>query len=463
MAGGLAATLVDLGTNEPSSGGTWSPLGVILFSRPGSGPLYRIPASGGVAAEATRVGANGEGQFAPWFLPGGKNFVFVQGALGAAPFGARIGSLGSMESRALGESSSSRVIYGSGHLLLLRGSVLSSDLTLMAQAFDTDRFVTIGDAVPLAEGVAVRNYDVAANGTLVYGEAPGVIGAPMAWYDRQGKKLGDLGSPALYSNPALSPDGKRLAVGIGAVGSRDIWVFDLTRGVPARFTFDPKDDLDSVWSPDGSRIAFSSDRTGLRDIYRELARGAGSPELLLGSKERKNVEGWSPDGKFILYNVNSSSVWAVPIDGDRKPFAVLKTSFSERQSSISPDGHWIAYESLESGRDEIFIQSFPPSSGKWQISNAGGSQPSWRGDGKELFFLNGTKIMAVDIRISGGGVEAGLPHELFDVPDLLPLPLRNSYLATPDGQRFLVCVVTRADANANRLTVVQNWPSLLKK
>jgi Tol biopolymer transport system component len=221
--------------------------------------------------------------------------------------------------------------------------------------------------------------------------------------------------------------------------------------------------MNPAWSPDGSRIAFSSDRTGSRDIYWKLSSGAGAEELLVDSKDSKSVEDWSRDGKFILYNAgDAKGIWAMPVTGDRKPFSVLNDAFTEAQGKISPDGRWIAYRSNESGRNEIFVQSFPPSAGKWQISNGGGSQPSWRADGQELYYVSRSRIMAVAIKASGGGIEAGTPQVLFDVPTLKQDTRRNNYAVTQDGKRFL-CQTTPENIYTTPLTLVLNWHAALKK
>jgi Tol biopolymer transport system component len=193
-----------------------------------------------------------------------------------------------------------------------------------------------------------------------------------------------------------------------------------------------------------------------------LANGAGSDEMLADTPDSKVVEDWSPDGKFILYNIASTSIWALPVAGDHKPFPLLDTPFAELEAKISADSHWMAYRSDESGQAEVFIQSFPPSGGKWQISSSGGRQPYWRADGKELFYLKGTKVMAVDIKTSAAGVETGTPKELFDVPGLPLDARRNVYVVTRDGQRFL-CQTMAESVNSNPLILLQNWPATLKK
>ncbi len=238
-------------------------------------------------------------------------------------------------------------------------------------------------------------------------------------------------------------------------------MLDLARGVSSRFTFDKADETNPLWSPDGSRIAYSSARKGptLRDIFWKASGGAAAEELLLEDAGDKAIESWSADGKLLLYNVGSRDTYAVPVSGDRKPYPVLKASFAQDHASLSPDGHWIAYVSQESARREVFVQTFPPAGGKWQISNGGGTEPSWRRDGKEIYFISGSKFKAVEVKASGSSFEASIPRDLFEV-QLDSINRRNRYVATPDGQRFLF-VITPKSLDTTPFVVVQNWQTLL--
>jgi Tol biopolymer transport system component/predicted Ser/Thr protein kinase len=438
----------------------WSSGGAILFSGGEAPyPLYRIPASGG---EAKRATGSGSSQYYPSFLPDGRRFLFL-------PFGADggifAGSLDSQETKRITTGGSSGLFVPPGWLLYVRGS------TLVAQAFDPGKQSLSGDPIPIADQVAVVGpnggaFSVSQNGILAYRRAMPPALNDLTWYDRQGKRLGTVGEQAIYTNPALSPDGRRLAVGRldPATNTRDIWVLDLGRGVSSRFTFDQADETNPVWSPDGSRIAFSRVRKGttnLREIFWKASGGAGADEPLLQDATNKAVEDWSPDGKLLLFNVGSTEIDAVPVSGDRKPFPVLKAAFPQDHARVSPDGRWIAYVSQESGRREVFVQNFPPAGGKWQISNGGGTEPSWRRDGKELYFLSGAKFEAVDVRAAGSTFEAGIPKELFEV-QLENLNRRNRYVATADGQRFLF-VTTPQSLDTVPFMVVLNWQTALKR
>jgi Tol biopolymer transport system component len=290
----------------------------------------------------------------------------------------------------------------------------------------------------------------------------------MVWFDRKGARLSALGDVAEYSNPALSPDDRTLAVGIAdeTTGKRDIWLFDLVRGARMRLTFDPADDFNPTWSPDGRQIIFTSDRKGARDLYRKAAHGTGPEELLLESKEAKASEDWTRDGKYLVFNLGSGAtgIWALELAGnanERKPVALVTGTFTQQQGRVSPDGRWLAYRSSETGRDEVYVQNFPPSGGKWQISTAGGSQPEWRADGKELFYIQNKTLMKVDITSGSGRFDWGTPKALFDAS--FPSGLRRSkYVVSSNGQKFLA--VTRLEQTTSiPFTLVLNWTAGIKR
>jgi Tol biopolymer transport system component/predicted Ser/Thr protein kinase len=455
-----------LGSMEASVMPAWGPAEVILFTRGGSPfGLGQIPASGGEAKPAMTPGESRYfPSFFPSFLPDGRRFLYAVYTGTNPGAGLYIGSVDAKEGKRL-TNGSSGVFVPPSWLLNVRSS------TLVAQSFDPDKASLSGDPIPIADQVAVVGFNggafsVSQNGVLAYRRAQPAQMDELTWYDRQGKKLGTVGEPGNYTNPALSPDGKRLAVSRfdPAAGARAIWVLDLARGVSSRFTFDRADDTNALWSRDGSWIAFSSARkaAAIRDLYWKSASGAGAEETILEDSGNKSLECWSPDGKFLLFNLNlGREIDAVPVNGDRKPVTVLKSAFSLDHASVSPDGRWIAYTSQESGRGrEVFVQNFPPAGGKWQISTGEGTEPSWRRDGKELYFIDGTKLEAVEVKASGYSFEAGIPKELFSVPEAIG-GRRNNYVATPDGQRFLF-ITAQKSVDTIPFVVVQNWQSALK-
>jgi len=261
--------------------------------------------------------ATGSSQYFPSFLPDGRRFLYrVLNPIQGEP-GIYIGSLDSKEGKRIGTGSSALFVPPSW-LLYVRGS------TLVAQSFDPDKATLAGDAIPIAEQVATvaanglfGAFSVSQNGILAYRRAVPPASTELTWFDRSGKKLGTVGEEAVYTNPALSPDGKRLAVGRldPSTNRRDIWVIDLVRSVSSRFTFDKADDTNPIWSPDGSRIAYSSTRKGpgLRDLFWKAAGGAGAEELVFEDGGNKSLEDWSPDGKLLLYNVATQYIAAVPV------------------------------------------------------------------------------------------------------------------------------------------------------
>jgi Tol biopolymer transport system component len=247
----------------------------------------------------------------------------------------------------------------------------------------------------------------------------------------------------------------------------DIWFGDVTRGLMARATFDPAVDSTAVWSPRGDRIAFGSERgsRGFSDIYARLASGAGRDELILSTTNAKFPFAWTPDGNTILYIVagtKGTELWGVPVTGDHKPFPYLQNGFNVGNAQLSPDGRWVAYASNESGRNEIYVQSFPTPTAKGQVSLEGGNQPRWRRDMKELFYMAADRrLMAVPVTI-GAALQPGPPAVLFETHLLdaqsIGVP---QYDVSPDGQRFLLNVAKQTAAVP--VTVVLNWPAAMKK
>ena len=244
----------------------------------------------------------------------------------------------------------------------------------------------------------------------------------------------------------------------------DLWVVDLLRGGSSRLTYDPGPDMFATFSPDGKQIAFASNRGGTFGIYVKSATGVGAEELIQKVPAGNlGIASWSPDGKTLLYNVLSSETswdaWALPLTGDRKASVLLKSKFNDYRTRFSPDGRWFVYTSDETGRPEIYVQTFPLSGGKWQVSVNGGVEAVWRGDGKEIFFDSPDgKIMAVDVNL-GASFEAGVPHQLFQLPSPI---IGTRFVATTDGKRFLVPLAAKSTERP-KLTAVLNWTADIKK
>ena len=227
----------------------------------------------------------------------------------------------------------------------------------------------------------------------------------LLWVDREGNELEAIGDAGEYGDLWPAPDGHRIVFDMpeAASGNLDLWVRDIARGATSRFTFDPGNDSTPVWSPDGRTIVFTSDREGVQgDLYRKLASGTGEEELLLATVDQKFAQDWSSDGRFLVFTSRGTEtswdIWALPMDAEGEPFPVVKTRFREVSSRLSPDSGFIAYVSNESGRDEVYVQEFPEPRSKWQVSTAGGRDPYWRADGREIVYRSpDSRIMSVSV------------------------------------------------------------------
>ena len=241
----------------------------------------------------------------------------------------------------------------------------------------------------------------------------------------------------------------------------------------SRFTFDDALDLSPIWSPDGGRVVFRSSRNGFADLFEKPASGAGNEQTLLVTPQSKSPLDWSRDGRVLLYaaqdDKTGSDLWAVPLVGDRKPFALAQTNFDEMQGQFSPDARWLAYASNESGRFEIYVRPFPEAGGKWQVSTGGGMQPRWGRNGQEILYVApDARLMAAPIRVVQGAIDAGTPAVLFQTrlatgSNILPAGYNSSaqYAVAPDG-RFLMNITVDA-AVTSPITIVLNWTAALKK
>jgi eukaryotic-like serine/threonine-protein kinase len=462
LAGGAPQTLCKLPGGFSITGGTWNRDGVILFS--GVAGIYRVPATGGEPTLTLR-GQQGIYQL-PVFLPDGRHFL-VRKTLAQGAAEIHLAALDRQETtRLLAADSQAR--YANGHLLLARAG------TLLAAPFNTESLQLTGEPFVIADKVRFSgrssrgNFSVSDNGGLVYDPNALTDHQQLTWLDRAGKPLGTVGPPGLYGYPRLSPGGKHLTVARrdAQARTRDIYVIDLARGAGSRLTFDPGDDYNAIWSPDGSRIAWRANRDGAFQLYQKQASGVGTEELLLKSEDSISPGSWSADGRFLLYVRNDTKtrgdLWVLPLAGDRQPSLFLQTPFVEYEGRFSPDGRWIAYTSDDQGRFEVYVQTFPASGGKWQISTGGGQQPWWRSDGRELYYLSADgKLMAVEVKL-GGSFEAGAPRALFDLAPVRALGGASSYAVTAAGDRFLF-VTAQEEAASLQFTVVTNWAAEAKK
>ena len=452
--------------------GSWNRDDVILFA-PRAGPLYRVPASGGTPSAVTTLdAASGDTQhWNSFFLPDGRHFLYhVVGSKTRGPNDARavyVGSLDPAEKSRLLLEGGSNAQYALGYVLFMRGD------TLMAQRFDADRLELTGNAVTVAEGVQIGGvsgrtgaFSVSQTGVLAYQTGAGDVRSQLIWFDRSGKQIAALGDQADLGGVELSPDGTRAAVNILDPGrARDIWLYDVARGLRTRFTFDPGEEGSAVWSPDGSRVAFTSQSQGSA-LYVKASSGAGNVELLLDEALSASATSWSPDGRTVLYfnglqATAGNDLRVVSLSGDRKGLVFLQTPFNEVGGKFSPDGRWIAYQSNESGRNEVYVAPFPGPGGKWQISTAGGAYPRWRRDGRELYDLApGNRLMAALVSGEASAFQVGVVRALFELR-ARPGVNGHPYDVSADGQRFLVNTLMQ-DVTSAPITIVVNWPAGLK-
>ena len=470
VSGGPAIPLCDSGLGL---GGTWSQDGVIVFAPGTNSGLQKVSASGGATTAATALSASEVGHRRPFFLPDGRHFLYYAAGPGTPGAGqVYISSLDSAERKLLINSDSVNVVYSQGHLLFLR------ETTLMAQAFDARRLAVTGEAFPIAENIQGSSqvqttnanppyafFSASENGVLAYQTGRGGTGSQLTWFDRTGKQFGVLGESGVTTDLELSPDQKRASVSTLQAGI-DIWVYDVGRGLPTRFTFGPGIAGSSIWSPDGTHIVFGANRNGFANLYQKASNGAGAEEVLVEDKLNKTPVSWSPDGRFIMYvssgSATGNDLFVLPLSADRKPVPFLQTKFNEGAGQFSPDGRWVAYQSDESGKYEVYVAPFPGPAGKWQISTAGGTNPRWRRDGTEIFYLApDDTLMAAAVNGKASSFQVGAVKRLFPTRVIGP---RHEYDVGADGQKFLINSAPQLNrAVPTPITVVINWTAGLKK
>jgi Tol biopolymer transport system component len=465
VSGGPPQTICDAGEGR---GGAWNREGEIVFAPNIGDVLYRLSAGGGPATPVTTFERlHGENSHRwPYFLPDGQHFVFFVRCSKQEFQGFYVGSLGTKDKKLLLRGAGSVAYADPGYLLFVR------DGTLMAQHFDAKGLQMTGESFSVAqqvgyEGNMQSEFSLSTDGILTYRRA-GSTRSRLVWFNRQGKQLESVSLPDDYGDFRLSPNEKMLAGFRLDFQSRqgDVWLFELSRGVLSRFTFDPSYDYEPVWSPDGSRIVFATNRNGPLDLYVKGLNGTGEDEALLKSDARKLPTDWSPDGQFILYEsfdskTSKNDLWVLPVD-NRQPRPFLQTEFDERQGHFSPDGRWVAYCSDESGRYEVYVEGFPTPGGKRQISINGGTDPKWRRDGKELFYLRTDhQLMAVEVK-SGSAFESDVPKALFETQVLTAgVTFLSHYVVSNNGQRFLLAI--QEEAKSEPINIVFDWTTELPK
>ncbi len=473
LGGGAPYTLAPASSEASWAGGTWNAAGVILFAQNEIGtPLMRVSATGGAAQAVTTLKAGQTGQATPFFLPDGHHFLFsVAGSSDTG--GIYLGDLTG--------GAPTRLTNGAQPLYLPSGWMLwVRDGALVAQRLDVGKAALRGALVTLASGLSpagpFRPISVSATGLVAY-RFGAASQTQLTWFDRSGAARGSVGAPdpdgGRYA-PHVAPDGRRVVVARATAQGFNIWLLDGAR--MSRLTFGATIDFDSVWSPDGTRIVFESNPSGAFDLYQTLVNGAVGAEQPLLSSGQVKIPGaptsWSPDGRFLLYTSGTpqtgADLWVVPMVGAHTPSVFLRTPFDEAWGVFSPDGRWVAYQSNESGRFEIYVRPFRPPGAKesdaasgamqWQVSTGGDIYPAWQRDGKEVDYIDpsGT-MMAAPITARGAQLAAGTPVKLFQtriVGGGENSTAGREYDVAPDG-RFLINTVS--ESAAAPITLIQNW------
>jgi Tol biopolymer transport system component len=456
---GLIETLAE---DAEMDGGTWNEAGDIVFSAEQSTVLKTVKKTGGEVRSVTEQAAVNDQYFAPDFLPDGQHFIFHARRYGSdAQVGQiRLGSLDGSPSRLLFQAYSTAKYVDPGFILWWHQG------NLRAQRFDTERLEMMGEPFAAASNVrwdprsGFPSFAVSNSGLLVYLTGGRVAGNLLTWYSREGEELGTVGEAGSLYGPRISPDGSRVALDIsGDSNQGDIWALDIERGSGRRLTVWPEDDSSPQWSPAGDELIFFSLRGGTTErVFRTALAGGTEPELLIDGEGVPLVpHAWTRDGKVIAmtaFTTSAPDIWALTLESGELQ-RVIEGDAATRNPSLSPDGHWMAYESDETGQREVYIANFPDATQRLPISTGGGFAPKWSGNGTEVFYasLGSDAIFAVGVAIENNQPILGRPEKLFSMDMKIH---RDRQFDTLDGRRFLVN--TNVDTGAQApLTVVLNW------
>jgi len=460
VSGGAVLTLSDA---RGTSAGSWGNGGSIIFQSLISAPLQRISDAGGTAQPLAPLEKGEDANTWPEFLPGSQAVLFNGGTLESPKVAVQ--SIATGDRRDLTPTGAFPRYAASGHLIYEQAG------TLMAVPFDPQRLEIKGAAVPVIEGVArstvtdAAQYSISATGSLAYVSGGSEANQRrMVWVSRNGMEQPLPASPHTYQYTRLSPDGRRVAVEL----DNQIWLYDLATDRLTPFTFEGSINQNPTWTPDGKRIAFYSNKEGeAANLFWQLADGSGGLERLTTSDYTHVPKSFSPDGQLLAFHENNpktaKDIWVLRLS-DRKAEPFLRTPFIEGAPTFSPDGHWLAYVSNESGRPEVYVQPYPGPGGKWQISTEGGTEPAWNRNGRELFYRSGDKMMALDVTTQPT-FSAGKSKMLFErryFTSDFPL-VGTAYDVSADGQRFLMVKDAEQASAVTQINVVLNWFEELKQ
>ncbi|MDX2436082.1 MAG: hypothetical protein QNL88_03425, partial [Acidobacteriota bacterium] len=473
VAGGAPITLCKV---ELSRGATWGADETIVFAPAPRSGLMRVSSAGGEPQPLTDLGETDFSHRWPQWLPGGETVLFTSVQDGADNFESaslEVVNVATGERKVVHRGGYHGRYVETGHILYVHEG------TMFALPFDPKKLEALGSQMPVLEDLeatiiqGAAQFDVAENGALVYAtQSQQGDPFPVVWVDRNGRTEPLWSEPALYANPELSPDGRKLSVSLLRGNNLDVWVYDLDRKVATRLTFDEGYDADQVWSPDSRWIIFSSNRgDGNNSIYRKAADGSGEVELVVeqGDLPALYPTSWSVDGDSLAVWTANSDIYIASLEsGEVTPFQT--SEFGEFNPSFSPDGRWIAYDSNESGKPEIYVRGFPAGGGKWQVSDGGGALARWSDDGRELFYRTDDGIMAVDVDGGGSNFEVGTPKKLFDGPFLGGTNgisvggfIFPDYTVSGDGESFVMFAGREETSRPTSVRLVTNWFDELRR
>ena len=469
--GGAPQVLADAPNGR---GGDWNREGVILFAPDAFGGLFRVSAGGGAVKAVTKLGSEQNTHRWPDFLPDGSHFLYY-GSGGqlhglTSKDGIYIGALESTRDEFL-FAADSDAVYSEGYVVVVHAN------TLQAIPFDPSALRATGEPIAIASPVQrdfgrMRGmFSVSPAGILAYHGGTTGLANRLAWYDRSGRRLETFGDPGLYSDPSVSPDGSRVAVGVAnPIDLRyQILIFSGNGAPPTPFTFGPASNGYPVWSRDGAEIAFSSNRSGEGDLYSKAISGRQADQPRVPAADGYPTD-WSPDGRFLAYGSlrhsggsSRTELWIAPLSPGGKPYVFAGgDGIKEPNARFSPDGQWIAYNSYESGVSRIYVAPFPEGSGRWQVSTGDGYEPRWRRDGKAIFYVGGDNALYEAALSTSGGFQVGAVKQLFKLGNL-PQTAEWHYDVSPDGNRFLFVVAAENETKSSGITLVTNWAHGVRK
>jgi eukaryotic-like serine/threonine-protein kinase len=456
-------------------GGSWETANTIVFAPSSDTPLFRVDAAGGRPEPITTLNMHPRERSHRWpdVLPGGRAVLFTAGNSTDNNFSDAqvvVQSLVDPKDRRVIVSGGRNARYAAGHLVYLSGS------SLVAAPFDPDRSELTGDPLTVVDSLSMSRYvgaaqfAVSGDGSLVY-LPPGGGGPPtsLAWITRSGGVTPIGTTRAFFTGVRLSPDGRRVAISMSD-GNADVHIYDLARGTFSRITYSPDYEGNAVWTPDGTRIAFASERgPGVQMFWKRwddprgapgaLAQANGPDEPLAPGIYARIPHAWTMDGKYLAFTENHPDtrrdIWILPVAPAGKPYPIVTTPFEDSQPVFSPDGKWLAYQSNESGEDEVYARSFQQPSGRIRISTSGGVAPRWGRNG-ELFYWHRDTMIAVPVAAAGNTLRVGTARTLFQ------LEHRSTYDVTPDGDRFLMLRPDYSQYPKN-LVLVHQWPAEIQR